>query len=221
MGKIKKILIFDYDRNFLFSLSGLFKRDNYFVSCVDSMDRCNKFFKENEVSLFICGEDAHNEISLNFLKRIRNKNFFIKTFLLCNRNTFKDKVTLLSFVDDVFLKPINFRELSIKVKNILTMERISDSGYMENNSFCLKDDFFFDKDKSIFRPKELKILECLLKHHEIVVSTSTISSYVWGFGYQPLKKTISVYIRRIRTKLPEGISINTIKGRGYKLIILN
>ncbi len=90
-----------------------------------------------------------------------------------------------------------------------------------SNSILFKDSSSLNTQVERFRPQEFKILECFYKHKNIIVSYETISAYVWGYKEPlPIKKTINVYVRRIRSKLNKNFVIQTIKNRGYKFIDL-
>jgi DNA-binding response OmpR family regulator len=72
-------------------------------------------------------------------------------------------------------------------------------------------------------PLEFRLLSYLMKHAGKVRNSSQILSKVWGYDYEGESNLVSVYIRRLRTKLeynPEQPRIIvTVRNEGYKFEI--
>ena len=65
------------------------------------------------------------------------------------------------------------------------------------------------------KPKEIKLLELLLKYSGKVLTRTQILDNIWNIEESPNDRVIDVYIKNIRKKL--GIDcIITVKGIGYK-----
>ncbi len=72
------------------------------------------------------------------------------------------------------------------------------------------------KDKFIdLKPKEIKLLELLLKYKNQVLTRDQILDILWTIDEAPNNRVIDVYIKNIRKKL-ELDCIITVKGIGYK-----
>lgn len=72
------------------------------------------------------------------------------------------------------------------------------------------------KDKFIdLKPKEIKLLELLLKYKNQVLTRDQILDILWTIDEAPNNRGIDVYIKNIRKKL-ELNCIVTVKGIGYK-----
>ncbi len=72
------------------------------------------------------------------------------------------------------------------------------------------------KDKFIdLKPKEIKLLELLLKYKNQVLTRDQILDILWTIDEAPNNRVIDVYIKNIRKKL-ELNCIVTVKGIGYK-----
>lgn len=217
---MQKILILENNSQLLFKLNDFLKSNGYLVSCAQNIDRVENLLKNNLFDLFLCEGYAEEDKDLDFLEKIKEKNLFMRVMVLSQKKSLQDRLKVLRLADDFLAKPFDLTELHLKIKNLLSLEKIKDSNFIENSHFLLKDSQAL-KEKNNFRPQELKILECLFKHKNLVVSYQTISNYVWGDKEnKPIKKTISVYIRRIRSRLNIGdFKIETFKGRGYRLTI--
>jgi len=125
----------------------------------------------------------------------------------------EQRVEALRFSDDFLAKPLNLLELSLRVRNLLALDRKILVMRDSVSSWC--------QEKQTLRPQEIRILQCLWHHRNMIVSYENLLSYVWGMK-EPLPSalSVSVYIRRIRMKLgAQAHSIQTISGRGFRLIV--
>ena len=77
--------------------------------------------------------------------------------------------------------------------------------------FCAKK----DNNPVDLKPKEIKLLELLIKHKNQVLTRNQMLDSLWEIDEAPADRVIDVYIKNIRKKL--GIDcIITVKGIGYK-----
>lgn len=128
--------------------------------------------------------------------------------------------------DDYIGKPISFRELVIKVKNLLRRNVIS----------SMKDDkILVCKDLSIklishsvhinevelaVTPKEFELLCLLVKNVNRVYTREQIVQIVWDYNYMGDDRQVDHLIKRLRKKMLEAgaeCQIKTVWGVGYKI----
>ena len=70
-------------------------------------------------------------------------------------------------------------------------------------------------------PRELSLLEFLLRHRGDVVSKRDILDHVWDYDFEGDPNIVEVYIRHLRNKFDRPFdrdSIRTIRGSGYRLM---
>jgi two-component system, OmpR family, response regulator len=70
-------------------------------------------------------------------------------------------------------------------------------------------------------PRELALLEFLLRRRGEVVSKREILDHVWADDFEGDPNIVEVYVRRLRNKLDRPFqrdSIQTIRGAGYRLV---
>lgn len=218
---MKRILLLENDQSYLASLSDFLRDKGYLVSLAQNIERAEVLLGKNIFDLFLSERFLADGDVLELLDRLNDRKLFMRTLVFSPNQSIMSRIAVLKLANDFIAKPFNLIELHLKIKNLLSLQKIEDSGFIENSTLLLRDSGMNDS-ANYFRPQELKILDCLFKHKDMVVSYETISAYVWGYKEQlPLKKTINVYIRRIRSKLtPYNLMISTIKNRGYKLISL-
>jgi two-component system OmpR family response regulator len=76
-------------------------------------------------------------------------------------------------------------------------------------------------DKPIdLQPRELRLLEYLMRHAGQVVTRTMLLEGVWDYHFDPQTNVIDVHISRLRQKLDKGFDtplLHTMRGAGYSI----
>ena len=70
------------------------------------------------------------------------------------------------------------------------------------------------------QPREFRLLECLLRHRDNVVTRTMMLEEVWDYHFDPGTNVIDVHISRLRKKIDENSDlplVHTVRGVGYIL----
>ena len=70
------------------------------------------------------------------------------------------------------------------------------------------------------QPREFRLLEYLMRHHDQVVTRTMLLENVWDYHFDPQTNIIDVHISRLRSKIDKGFEralIHTVRGVGYRL----
>lgn len=70
-------------------------------------------------------------------------------------------------------------------------------------------------------PRELSLLEYLMRRRDDVLSKREILDHVWDYDFEGDPNIVEVYIRHLRNKLDRPFgrdSIRTVRGSGYRLV---
>ena len=62
--------------------------------------------------------------------------------------------------------------------------------------------------------KEFELLECLVRHPNIVLSREQIREHIWDFDYVGESNIIDVLVKNIRKKLGESVNYSDKEGHG-------
>jgi DNA-binding response OmpR family regulator len=65
--------------------------------------------------------------------------------------------------------------------------------------------------------REFRVLRYLIEHAGEVVSRESILSAVWGYYFDPRSNVVDVCVRRLRRKLGEVGTIETVRHAGYRV----
>ena len=117
---------------------------------------------------------------------------------------------------DYIRKPFNLEELELRISQVFAQLYLDDSETINigaSITYDLTASKLLNNDKEIvLRKTEKDILEVLIKHKNVVVSTEMLQDEVWGEYVEPA--TIRVQLNNLRKKLPEDI-IQNRRGLGY------
>jgi two-component system OmpR family response regulator len=70
------------------------------------------------------------------------------------------------------------------------------------------------------RPRELALLEYLMRNTGRVISKTMILSHVWDYSFDPRTNVVDVLVHRLREKIDRDFDhkmIQTVRGMGYVL----
>jgi DNA-binding response OmpR family regulator len=65
--------------------------------------------------------------------------------------------------------------------------------------------------------RELQLLTALARRHDRIVSREELYTAVWRRPFRRNERSVDVYVKRLRRKLPGSVLIHTHYGFGYRL----
>jgi len=160
-----------------------------------------------------------------FAKTIRQDNKDIPILFITAKDEFEDKRrSYLLGVDDYMVKPIDIKELALRVGALLKRARVNMERKLTVGNTVLDNDSLSVSylDKEIVLPlKEFKILFKLLSNPNKIFTRTQIMNDCWGMYTESLDRTIDVHITHIREKFVDNndFSIVTVRGLGYKAVL--
>ena len=117
---------------------------------------------------------------------------------------------------DYIRKPFDLEELELRIDQAIASVSDDESSLVDigcNITYDLKKSKLTKDDEEIvLRKTEQEMLEVLIKHKNIVVSTQMLQDEVWGEYVEPA--TIRVQLNNLRKKLPDDV-IQNRRGLGY------
>jgi DNA-binding response OmpR family regulator len=66
--------------------------------------------------------------------------------------------------------------------------------------------------------KEFDLLACFLDHPGLVLSREQLLERVWGLEFPGGTRTVDQHVAQLRAKLGDALTIETLRGVGYKLV---
>ena len=212
------ILLLEDNETIIKGLKYAFKMHNYNLITKRTIKEALDYLEKQKVDLIILDIMLPDGNALEvYDKNIKNLN--IPAIFLSVKDEEDIIVKALNIgAEDYLTKPFSTKELIARISKILNRQ--------ENQNLIKVQDITFDLDKMlVFKNKqvinltalETKICHLLFINLNKVVTRNTILDKIWEWtGNYVDDHTITVYLKRIRTKLATNIII-TIKGIGYRI----
>ncbi|EMU53810.1 MULTISPECIES: response regulator transcription factor [Clostridium] len=161
-----------------------------------------------------------------FICREIRKNNNIPIIIVTSRDSDMDEIMSINLgADDFITKPYNTQVLLARIGSLLrrtAVENVQDILEHKGLKLNINKGEVSYKDRSIDLSKnEFKILSCLIKNKETIVSREDLMDYLWNSDLFIDDNTLSVNVTRLRKKLDDlGFKngIETKRGLGYILL---
>jgi DNA-binding response OmpR family regulator len=132
-----------------------------------------------------------------------------------------DRVTGLSIgADDYLSKPFHFPELVLRVRGLARRKPTAHPRVLRWAGIeldPLRRAVTRDGQPKDLSAKEFALLEALMRAAPAVLSAEDLLEQVWDENTDPFTKTVQVTIGRLRRKLGDPDTIETIPGVGYRI----
>ncbi len=162
---------------------------------------------------------------LSLLASLREENDATPVLILSALGEVDDRVAgLRAGGDDYLIKPYAFAELLARLEGLERRQRVEPAVARLQVA-----DLVFDRDRHRvtrqgqtirLQPREMRLLEYLMRHAEQVVTRAMLLENVWDYHFDPQTNVIDVHISRLRAKIDRDFSpplLHTVRGAGYRL----
>lgn len=215
-----KLLVIEDEVMLNRSIVKLLKTQQYSVDAAYDGEEAIDYIRATNYDVIISDIMMPRLDGLGVLKYLRNHQIKTPVLMLTAKDTLEDKVTGLDAgADDYLVKPFEFDELLARIRVML--RRNNRENLTSNVHFgdcCL--DFVkktVTKNSSLvdLTSKEYALLECLVRHPNVILSREQIREHIWDFDYEGESNVIDVLVKNIRKKLENPSVIQTKRGMGY------
>jgi DNA-binding response OmpR family regulator len=144
-----------------------------------------------------------------------------RILMLTARDDIADRVSGLdSGADDYLVKPFAFAELSARVRALLRREADVDPVLKVGSLSMNPARFETSRDGKplALTSKEFALLNYFMTRPGEVLSQEHLLEHVWDEMADPLTNVVRVTLSNLRKKLGEPQAIETVPGRGYRLL---
>ena len=162
---------------------------------------------------------------LTLINKLRKQNINTPIIILSAKKSVEDRVKGLECgSDDYLTKPFAFSELLARVYALIRRA----TGAKEATRIEIGDLYLDLIRKEVVRggkkielqPRELSLLEYLMRNAGRVVSKTMITEHVWNYDFVPMTNVVEARICILREKIDKDFDhplIHTIRGAGYVL----
>ena len=214
-----KILIVEDEIDIREGISEYLSEVGYDVMVAEDGQEGIDLFKSNEFDLVLLDIMLPKINGFGVLSQIREISDVPVMMLTAMTDDYSQIMSFNEKADDYITKPFSVVVLHKRIEAL--QRRIQ--GIQQNNKWIYKDvevDFLGfcakkDNNPVDLKPKEIKLLELLIKHKNQVLTRNQMLDSLWEIDDAPANRVIDVYIKNLRKKLDLDC-ITTVKGIGYK-----
>jgi DNA-binding response OmpR family regulator len=159
---------------------------------------------------------------LTLLKRLRASGHLLPILILTARGGIEDRVRGLDAgADDYLIKPFANEELVARIRVLLRRPGSLLGDTLELGTLRLDTasrEVTLDDQPQFLSPREVAVLEILLRRSGRVVSKKLVEDHLFGLSADVGSNAVEVYVHRLRKQLAEAgadVAIHTIRGVGY------
>ena len=213
-----KILIVEDDPLFGESLEDLLEEEGYVVTLAINGEEALERTFEEEFDLYLLDINLPLLDGITLLKELRKaEDTTPAIFLTSHSKKEKLKTSFESGGDDFLTKPFENEELLLRIEALLRRTK--------PNTPKTIGDFQIDKGEISYKgsvlelsKKEYDLLVLFLQNANKTLPKEYIIETIWEMGESGSEGAIRVYINRLKKHI-EDISIENIRGIGYKLVL--
>ena len=214
-----KILIVEDEIDIREGISEYLSEVGYDVMVAEDGQEGIDLFKSNEFDLVLLDIMLPKINGFGVLSQIREISDVPVMMLTAMTDDYSQIMSFNEKADDYITKPFSVVVLHKRIEAL--QRRIQ--GRQQNNKWIYKDvevDFLGfcakkDNNPVDLKPKEIKLLDLLIKHKNQVLTRNQMLDSLWEIDEAPADRVIDVYIKNLRKKLDLDC-ITTVKGIGYK-----
>lgn len=225
---LKRILIVEDDSRIAQNISKGLREKGFDTEVAYDGLIGSKIAAANHFDLIILDINLPSMNGYEVCKNIRQRDPNVPVLMLTALGEADDKIEGFNVgADDYILKPFDFRELLARV-NVFLKRSHSDTEPTGGNTLRVADLEINIDTKAVTRsgqtvdltPKELALLEYLVRNKGRIVSKADIAEKVWDMNFDSGTNVVEVYINFLRKKIDRDFDtklIHTKSGMGYVL----
>lgn len=223
-----KILIVDDEPDLATTLAFNLKREGHSVAHVSRGDLAVDTTIREHPDVVLLDVMLPGLNGREVCRGLRERGVSVPIIMLTARADEMDRVLGLELgADDYVTKPFSVRELIARINARLRRNAGAVAKTHEYRFGTVVVDFDAHQatrdDRAVdLSPRELDLLELLVRHRGKVVSRERMLSEVWGFADAPNTRTVDQHVFKLRQKLEEDPAnpryILSIYGEGYKFV---
>ncbi len=219
---IPRLLIVEDEARLAANLKRGLGEAGYNVDLAPTAEAARVALSGNQYGLMLLDLRLPGQGGIDFLREMRLAGLTIPVLILTARDSNDDKVIGLdSGADDYLTKPFAFNELLARIRALL--RRPLTASLLKHGDITIevaKRRAFRGRRELALSPKELMVLECLVRQAGVAVTRDVIGETVWGSDYKGASNIVEVFINRLRQKIDhinQDSLIVTVRGAGYLL----
>ena len=193
------------------------------IPASDGMDALNIMEKEY-IDLIVADIMMPHMDGFELVKSLRDAGYTLPIMMVTAKDQFEDmQRAFRAGTDDYMIKPINVKELVLRVEALLRRAKISSEKRITVGSSILDYDALtvtIHGKETILPQKEFYLLYKLLSYPNKIFTRQQLMDEIWGMFSETDERTVNTHINRLRDKFSDcsDFEIVTVRGLGYKAV---
>ncbi|HJB28983.1 MAG TPA: response regulator transcription factor [Candidatus Blautia faecavium] len=193
------------------------------IPALDGMDALDIMDKEY-IDLIVADIMMPNMDGYELTRSLRAANYDLPILMVTAKDQFEDiQRGFRSGTDDYMVKPINVKELVLRVEALLRRAKISSEKKIVVGSTVLNYDALtvtFHGQENTLPQKEFYLLYKLLSYPNKIFTRQQLMDEIWGMFSETDERTVNTHINRLRERFRdcEDFQIVTVRELGYKAV---
>ncbi|WP_167958989.1 response regulator transcription factor [Anaerosporobacter faecicola] len=219
-----KLMVVEDDRIIATGLEYSLQQEGYEVVLAYSFQEAKKLITNNTFDLCLLDITLPDGNGYEICKEIKKDQDIPVIFLTALEDEVNVVMGLDLGADDYVVKPFRIRELISRIRSVLrryhkeSEENIINIGNVEVH--IRENRIYKNKEEIILTSMEYRLLMQLVNHRGQVLTRNQLLEGIWDVSGDFVNdNTLTVYIKRLRTKLGDDLAnptlVKTIRGIGY------
>ena len=193
------------------------------IPASDGIDALNIMEKEY-IDLIVADIMMPHMNGYELVQSLRDAGYTLPILIVTAKDQFEDMQRAFHVgTDDYMIKPINVKELVLRVEALLRRAKISSDKKITVGSTTLDYDALtvtIHGKETILPQKEFYLLYKLLSYPNKIFTRQQLMDEIWGMFSETDERTVNTHINRLRDKFSDcsDFDIVTVRGLGYKAV---
>lgn len=216
------ILVVEDDRTLNKMICAKLKQESFHAFSAFDGEEAIKILDEEHIDLIISDIMMPNMNGYELVKELRYVRYEAPVLMITAKDQIEDmEKGFAAGTDDYMIKPIDMREMILRIKALLRRARIANEKKLVVGNTVLEYDALTvtTPEGSIqMPPKEFYLLFKLLSNPNKIFTRLDLMDEIWGMDTEVDERTVDSHIKKIRRKFEhnQDFEIITIRGLGYK-----
>jgi DNA-binding response OmpR family regulator len=218
------VLVVEDDRTLLKVMCAVLSKKGYHTLSAENGVQALDIIGKEHVDLMISDIMMPEMDGYELTKELRDGGFTFPILMVTAKERFEDKEKGFGFgADDYMVKPIDIKEMALRVEALLRRARISSERSLSFGRVRLDYDMLsvFGENETVELPqKEFLLLFKLLSYPGKIFTRQSLIEELWGMDSSSEERTVDVHVNRLREKFSKwtDFEIVTVRGLGYKAV---
>lgn len=222
---MNRILIIEDDKNLLNLLRVTLEQHGFETITVTHAQQGLRALDHERIDLIVTDIMLPEIDGFEFIQQVRTIHQLTPILIVSAKETIDDKrIGFHIGADDYMVKPIDLKELVLRIEALLRRARIAQNNILQLNETKLDSQNLLietPQQTETLPQKEFLLLFKLLSYPNQIFTRQQLMDDIWGLDSETDERTVDVHIKRLRDRFSDNpdFEIITIRGLGYKGVI--